>query len=62
MAAWRLVKEGVNEEVPPQGGQIPQGVQVPPQVDKVPIMGEGNDVLVVPPYMTNGEIREALLD
>ena len=48
MALRRLEEEGVNEEVLPQG-------------DQVPIVGEGNEVLVVSPDMTNGEIREALL-
>ena len=45
----------------PQGVQIPQDAQVPHQGDQVPIGGEGNEVLVVPVDMNNGEIREALL-
>ena len=32
-----------------------------PQGNEVPVGGEGNDVPVVPPDMTNGEIRETLL-
>ena len=45
---------------------MPQGVQVPhdtqgSQGDQVPIMGGGNNFSVVPPDMTNGEIRETLL-
>ena len=51
----RSVKENdVNEDIPPQVDQVSQG-------DQVPIMGGGNDVLVVPSEMTNGEIREALI-
>ena len=52
MDARRVDEEGVNEEVPPHGGQFAQGVQV---------LQVGNQVLVVSPDMTNGEIREALL-
>ena len=46
----RRIKEGgrVNDEIPPRGIQVPIG-------------GEGNEVPVVPPNMTNDEIREALL-
>ena len=44
----------MNEDIPPQVDQVYQG-------DQVPIMGGGNDVLVVPSEMTNGEIREALI-
>ena len=61
MTARRVKEEGVNEEVPPQGGQVPQGVQVPSRVDKVTIVDEGNEVSVVYPNMNNREIREALL-
>ena len=48
------------EVIRPQGGQVPQGVQVP-QGENVPIVGKGYKFLVVPPDMTNGEIRESLL-
>ena len=54
------------EGVPPQGeqvphsGQAPQGIQIP-QGEQVPIMGEGHEVPVVPPDMTNRKIRETLL-
>ena len=48
MARKRLEEEGVQEEAP-QGGLAPQRVQVPPQGDQVPIWGDGNEVLVVPP-------------
>ena len=50
----RVEENDVNEEIPPQVEHVAQG-------DEVPIGGQGNDVLVVPPKMTNGEIREALL-
>ena len=66
MVTRRLEKEGVHERVP-QGGHVPQevqisqGLQIPPQVDQVPIEGGGNEVLVVPPDMNNGEIRDVLL-
>ena len=52
--ARRVNKNDVNEDIPPQVDQVSQG-------DQVPIMGGGNDVLVVPSEMTNGEIREALI-
>ena len=48
------------EGVPPrgeqviQGGQAPQGIQFP-QGQKVPIVGEGDEVPVVPLNMTNEE-------
>ena len=56
----------VNEESPqgvlaPQVVQVPQDAQVPPQGDQVPIGDEGNDIPLVPPDITNGDIREALL-
>ena len=38
----------MNEEVPLQGDQVPNG-------------GEGNEVPVVPPDMNSGETREDLL-
>ena len=56
-----MEEEGVKEKGPPQDGKVPKGVQVPPRVDQVPIVGEGNDVLMVPIDMTNGDIRESLL-
>ena len=43
-----------------QDGQALQGVQVP-QGEQVPIGGQGDEVLVVPLDMTNGDIRETLL-
>ena len=52
--ARRVNKNDVNEDIPPQVDQVSQG-------DQVPIMGGGNDVLVVPSKMNNGEIREALI-
>ena len=61
MAAMRLEVEGVNEEVPPQGGQAPQVVHVS-QGEKVPIVFEGNEIIVVPLNMTNREMKEALFD
>ncbi|TMW89911.1 hypothetical protein EJD97_016460 [Solanum chilense] len=60
----RILEENdVNEEIPPQVEQVIQGDQAAQvyQGDQVPIVGGGNDVLVVPPKMTNGDIREALL-
>ncbi|XP_049391309.1 uncharacterized protein LOC125855610 [Solanum stenotomum] len=50
----RVEEKNVNEGVPPQGEQGLQGGQVP-------IGNQGNNVLVVPPDMTNEEIRVALL-
>ncbi|TMW89901.1 hypothetical protein EJD97_016480 [Solanum chilense] len=60
MAARSVEEEGVNEEVPPQGGQALQGVQVR-QGEQVPIVGRGNEVSVVLLDMTNEEIRETLI-
>ncbi|TMW96435.1 hypothetical protein EJD97_007363 [Solanum chilense] len=51
---------GVKKKAP-QGVQVPQDYQVPPQGVQVPIKGEGNEFLVGPPDMTNGEIIEVLL-
>ncbi|TMX03369.1 hypothetical protein EJD97_016770 [Solanum chilense] len=53
MATRRLKEEGVNDEVSPQVEKVPQG-------EKVPILGKGNEVPVVPPDMTRGDIRETL--
>ena len=63
----RIVEENdLNEEVPhrveqvekvPQLSQVPQGYKC----DQVPIKCGGNYVPVVPPEITNVEIREALL-
>ena len=66
MVASRLEEGGVQEEVPqgglpPQEVQVPQYAQVTPQGFQVPSGGEVNEVPVVPPGMTNGEIRKALL-
>ncbi|WMV54875.1 hypothetical protein MTR67_048260, partial [Solanum verrucosum] len=44
----RVEEDIVHEGVPPQGGQVPLGNQ-------------GNEVSVVPPDMTNEEIRMAFL-
>ena len=54
IAAKRDEKERVNEEIPPRVEQVLQCAQVP-------IGGKRNEVPLVPPYFTNGEIREALL-
>ena len=56
----RRLEEGLKDKAP-QGIQVPQDAQVPPQSDQVPIGGEGNHVLAFPPDMTNREIRETLL-
>ena len=55
MVAKRLEEGRDNEYIPSQVEKVPQGSQVP-------IAGGGNDVPVVPLEMTNGEIREALLN
>ena len=63
--ARRVEENDVTEEIPPQVEQvekIPQGAQVPPQGDQVLIVEGGNDILVVPPELSNRDIREALLD
>ena len=52
-----MVERRVNEEIPPQVEQVLQGTQGVQD----PIGGEGNDISVVPPNMTNGEIRETLI-
>ena len=64
--ARRLEEGGVQEEVPearlaPQGVQFPQDAQLPPQGDYVLLGGEVHEVLVVPLFMANGEIRQALI-
>ena len=56
----------VNEGLPPRSRQVTQGVHVPygvqgAQGDQVPIVEGGNDVQVVPPELSNSDIREALL-
>ena len=58
--ARRVVENDVNEEIPPQVEKVLQGAQ-DVEDDQVPIVGGGNEVPVVPPEMTNGEIRGALL-
>ncbi|TMX03198.1 hypothetical protein EJD97_017733 [Solanum chilense] len=59
---YRRLEEGrKDEEVPPQVEPVPEVVQVPPQSVIFPIGCQGNEVPVVSPEMTNGEIREALL-
>ena len=66
MDARRLEEERVNEEVPPQVEQVPQGgqgvqgaqdAQVPPQGDPIPNVEGGIEVL----DMSNREIRKALI-
>ena len=44
----------MHEKISPQVEQVPQG-------DQVPIGGQGNDVLVVPPELSYRDIREAFL-
>ncbi|TMW93482.1 hypothetical protein EJD97_011599 [Solanum chilense] len=53
----RVDENDVHEEVPPQVEQVPQGAQG----DQVPIVGGGDDVSVVPPELSNSNIRETLL-
>ena len=53
----RVDENDVNEDIPPQVEKVEQV----PQGDQVPIGGQGKEVSMVPPEMTNGEIREALL-
>ena len=66
MATRRLEEERINEEIPPQVEQVPQGgqgiqysqgAQVTPQSDHIPNVEGGNEVL----EMCNREIREALI-
>lgn len=62
----RRVDQEVIEGIPPWGEQVPQGGQAPlgvqvPQGEQVSIVGQWNEVPVVSPDMTNGEIKEALL-
>lgn len=59
--ASRVDEEVVNEGVPARVGQSPQSVQVH-QGNEVPIVGQGDDVLVVPLDMTNRDIREAIIN
>ncbi|TMX05337.1 hypothetical protein EJD97_024185, partial [Solanum chilense] len=63
MASTKLDEGRVNEEVPPQVKQVLQGTQRAQgaQGVQLPIRGQGNEVIVVPPEMTNREIRDALL-
>ncbi|TMW86493.1 hypothetical protein EJD97_021303 [Solanum chilense] len=69
MDARRLEEGRVNKNIPPQvekvekvlkGAQRCQGAQSSRNA-QVPIVEEGDDVLVVPPEMTNREIRESLI-
>ena len=50
----------MNEGVPPQGEQVPQGVQVA-QDKQVPIANQRDEISVVPLDMTNEEVRRSLL-
>ena len=50
----------MNGGVPPHYGQALEGGQVT-HSEQFPIVYQGNDVWVVPPNMTNEEVREALL-
>ena len=65
IATRKLEEEGVHEGIP-QGGLDPQGFKFLKiskfhhKGDQVPNRGEGNEVSVVPPDMTSGEISEAL--
>lgn len=70
MVSRRMEGGRVNEKIAPQVQQVEQvlqygqgvqGDQIIPQGIQVPIGGQGNDVLVIPPEITNGEIREALV-
>ena len=56
----RRVDQEVIVGIPPGDEQVPQGVLVPQGV-QVPIVVLWEEVSVVPPYMTNVEIREFLL-
>ena len=47
----------MNEEIPPQVPQVAQGTQG----TQVSIVEGGNDISVVPPKLSNSDIREALL-
>ena len=49
----RVEENEVQEEIRPRVEEVEQV----PQDNQVPIVGGGNDVLVVPPKMTNSEIR-----
>ena len=59
----RVEENDMNEEIPPPVEQVPQGDKGAQgsRDAEVPIVGDGNDVPVVPPEMTSGEIREAFL-
>lgn len=50
----RVEENNVNEEFPPKIEQVPQG-------DQVHIVGNGKNILVLHPKITNGESREALI-
>ena len=52
--ARRVEDNEVQKEIPPQVEEVKQG-------DQVPIVGGGNDVSVVPPELSDRDIREALL-
>ncbi|TMX02342.1 hypothetical protein EJD97_021900 [Solanum chilense] len=52
--ARRVEEKDVNDEKPPQVEQVPQG-------DKVLIVEGGNNIPMVPPELTNRDIREVLL-
>ena len=50
----------MHEEIPPQVEQVekvPQGAQVPPHGNQVPIVEGGNYVPVVAPELSNRDIR-----
>ncbi|TMX04002.1 hypothetical protein EJD97_012228 [Solanum chilense] len=61
--ARRVEENDVQEEIPLQVEEIEKVVQVPQgtQGDKVPIVGGGNDVLVVTLELSNSDTREGLL-
>ncbi|TMW86814.1 hypothetical protein EJD97_020854 [Solanum chilense] len=54
--AKRVEENDVHEGVPPQVKKVEKFLQG----DQVPIGGQGNDVPVVPPELSNSDIREAL--
>ena len=56
----RVEEIEMKEEIPPQVEQV-EHVEKVPQGYQVPIVGGGDDGPGVPPKLTNGEIREALI-
>ena len=58
--ARRVMENYMHEEIPPQVEQVSQCSQGV-QGDQVPIVEGGNDATVVPPELSNSDIREASL-